>query len=152
MLGPVRTPNKQGLAAMLCCLAVGLAGSPSVFAEPAPAQEFNQCKKLKPGRRNLKVNLKPDSEIGDVIAWYASISCQGILIAGPAIQGKKVTILSPQLMTPQEAYSLFLGALDSVGLTVETMGEFLRVIETSKARFSATPLSTSSTANRAQRP
>jgi general secretion pathway protein D len=137
---------------MLCGLAICLAGSPSVFAEPAVAQEFNQCKKLKAGRRNLKLNLKPDSEIGDVIAWYASISCKGILIAGPSIQGKKVTILSPQLITPEEAYSLFLGALDSVGLTVEPMGEFLRVIEASKARFSPMPISRSSTATRAQRP
>jgi hypothetical protein len=44
------------------------------------------------------------------------------------------------LITPEEAFSLFLGALDSVGLTVEIMGNFLRVIETSRARFSPTPL------------
>jgi hypothetical protein len=149
----MHTPNKSSFAAVLGCLAVCLARSPSVFAEPASARnsagegiaeppkktEFNQCKKLRPGRRIVKLNLKPDSEISDVIAWFASISCKGILIAGPSIQGKKVTILSPQLITLEEAYSLFLGALDAVGLTVEPMGGFLRVIETSKARFSPMP-------------
>ena len=54
------------------------------IAEPAKKTEFNQCKQLG-GRRIVKLNLKPDSEISDVIAWFASISCKGILIAGPSI-------------------------------------------------------------------
>jgi general secretion pathway protein D len=149
----MHAPNKRGRAAILCCLATCLAQSRSGFAEPASARssgeeritelpgktEFNQCKKLRAGKRIVKLNLKPDSEISDLIAWISSISCKGILIAGPPIAGKKVTILSPQAITPEEAYSLFLGALDSVGLTVEPMGDFLRVIETSRARFSPMP-------------
>ena len=103
-------------------------------------REFNQCKKLPPGRRILKFNFKPDSEISDLVGWISTISCTQFLIAGPTLQGKKVTVLSPQLITPEEAYRLFLGALESVGLTVEPMGKFLRIVETGRARFSNLPV------------
>jgi general secretion pathway protein D len=103
-------------------------------------KEFNQCKKLPPGRRILKFNFKPDSEISDLVGWISTISCTQFLIAGPTLQGKKVTVLSPQLITPEEAYRLFLGALESVGLTVEPMGRFLRIVETGRARFSNLPV------------
>jgi len=161
--------NKRRVSAFAGCLVACLAQSAAVLAQPASARtklpapasprsaqahssgeagivelpgekEFNQCRKLPAGKRIVKLNFKPDSEISDVVAWISSISCRGILIAGPPILGKKVTILSPQLITPEEAYSLFLGALDSVGLTVEPMGKFLRVIETSRVRFSPMPL------------
>ena len=103
-------------------------------------KEFNQCKKLPAGRRILKFNFKPDSEISDLVGWISTISCTQFLIAGPTLQGKKVTVLSPQLITPEEAYRLFLGALESVGLTVEPMGRFLRIVETGRARFSNLPI------------
>jgi general secretion pathway protein D len=56
------------------------------------------------------------------------------------LQGKKLTIVSPQLITPEEAYRLFFSALDSLGLTVEPTGKFLRVVENSKARFTPLPI------------
>ena len=52
----------------------------------------------------------------------------------------KVTIVAPSLITPREAYRLFLDALDSVGLTVLPAGPFLRIIESAKAKSSATPV------------
>jgi general secretion pathway protein D len=103
-------------------------------------KEFNQCKKLPAGKRILKFNFKPDSEITDLIGWISTISCTQFLIAGQSpLAGKKVTILSPQLITPEEAYRLFLGALEAVNLTVEPMGKFLRIIETGRARFANIP-------------
>ena len=53
---------------------------------------------------------------------------------------KKVTIFSPVPITTAEAYRLFLAALDSVGLTVFPAGNFLRVIETPKAKTSPIPI------------
>jgi hypothetical protein len=52
---------------------------------------------------------------------------------------KKVTIIAPSVMTPEEAYGVFLNALDSVGLTVEPSDWFLRIIETSTAKSHAIP-------------
>ncbi len=52
----------------------------------------------------------------------------------------KVTIVAPSLITPREAYRLFLEALDSVGLTVCPAGPFLRIIESAKAKGSPIPV------------
>src|SRR6185312_2033854 len=104
-------------------------------------KEFNSCKKFPSGKRIVKLNLKPDTELGDLIAWISSITCKQFLLPGtiPA-NSKKVTIVAPELITPEEAYRLFLGALDSVGLTVQPSGKVLRIIETANAKTAPIPL------------
>ena len=104
-------------------------------AEPPGEKEFNSCRKFPAGKRVVKLNMKPDTELGDLLAWISSITCKQFLLPGtiPA-NSKKVTIIAPQLITPEEAYRLFLAALDSVGLTVEPSGKFLRIIETLRAK------------------
>jgi hypothetical protein len=127
-----------------------VATTPSPPAAPVVANEpihfssgtdFNTCKKVPSGRRLVRYKLKPDAALGDVVAWISSITCKSFLVPGtiPA-DSKKVTIIAPQLITPEVAYQLFLNALDSVGLTVEPSGWFLRIIETSKAKSSAIPV------------
>jgi general secretion pathway protein D len=109
-------------------------------AELPGEKEFNSCKKFPAGKRIVKLNMKPDTELGDLIAWISSITCRQFLLPGtiPA-NSKKVTIIAPQLITPEEAYRLFLAALDSVGLTVEASGKFLRIIETLRAKSTSIP-------------
>jgi general secretion pathway protein D len=104
-------------------------------------KEFNSCKKFPAGKRVVKLNMKPDTELGDLLSWISSITCKQFLLPGsiPA-NSKKVTIIAPQLITPEEAYRLFLAALDSVGLTVEPSGKFLRIIETLRAKSTSIPL------------
>ncbi len=113
------------------------AGTPGVVELPGE-KEFNSCKKLPPGKRIVKLNLKPDTELIDLIGWISSITCSQFLVTIP-LQGKKVTVIAPQLITPEEAYRLFYAALESVGLTVEPSGKFLRIVESSRARFSTLP-------------
>jgi general secretion pathway protein D len=102
-------------------------------------KEFNQCKKVPPNKRILKFSFKPETEITDLIGWISAISCTQFLIGGTPVAGKKVTVISPQLITLEEAYRLFFGALESVQLTIEPMGKFLRIVDTSRARFSNLP-------------
>ena len=102
-------------------------------------REFNSCKKLPAGKRIVRLNLKPDTEVMDLIGWISSITCAQFIVSVP-VQGKKLTIISPELITPEEAYRLFFSALDSLGLTVEPTGKFLRVVENAKARFAPLPL------------
>src|SRR6185436_14013502 len=88
----------------------------------------------------LKLNMKPDTEIGDLIGWLSSITCTPFLIPSTVgIAGKKVTVIAPQAMTPGEAYRLFYAALESVGLTVEPSGRFLRIVDTGRARMTKLP-------------
>ena len=98
------------------------------------------CRKMPPGKR-LKLNLKPNTELRDLIAWIAAITCKQFVLPGTiASAGKTVTIIAPQPLTSAEAYQLFLHALDSVGLTVYQSGRFMRVIETDKAKASPIPI------------
>jgi general secretion pathway protein D len=115
-------------------------GSPAAGIVEIPGEkEFNSCKKLPAGKRIVRLNLKPDTEVMDLIGWISSITCAQFIVSVP-LQGKKITIVSPQLITPEEAYRLFFSALDSLGLTVEPTGKFLRVVENSKARFTPLPI------------
>jgi general secretion pathway protein D len=116
------------------------AGAPSGDVVEIPGEkEFNSCKKLPPGKRIVRLNLKPDTEVMDLIGWISSITCAQFIVSVP-VQGRKLTIISPQLITPEEAYRLFFSALDSLGLTVEPTGKFLRVVENAKARFTPLPI------------
>src|SRR5579871_3903414 len=120
--------------------APGAAGAPAGGAVIGE-KEFNSCKKFPSGKRIVKLNLKPDTELGDLISWISSITCKQFLLPGtiPA-NSKKVTIVAPELITPEEAYRLFLGALDSVGLTVQPSGKVLSIIETANAKTGPIPL------------
>jgi general secretion pathway protein D len=116
------------------------AGAPGVTAagELPGEKDFNSCKKFPPGKRIVKLNMKPETDLGDLISWISSITCKQFVLPGtiPA-NSKKVTIIAPQLITVEEAYRLFLSALDSVGLTVAPSGKFLRIIETPRAKTSS---------------
>jgi general secretion pathway protein D len=103
-------------------------------------KEFNSCKKLPSGKAILKMGLKPDTEIGDLIGTMSSITCTPFLIPSTVgIAGKKVTVIAPQALTPAEYYRLFYAALESVGLTVEPSGRFLRIVDTGRARMTKLP-------------
>jgi hypothetical protein len=97
-------------------------------------KEFKGCKKLPAGKRVIKLSLKPDSEVADLIGWMSKVSCTPFLFSGPSLQGKKVTIMSPELLTPEEAYKLFIGALAAVDLAVEPVsgggreGNVIRIV------------------------
>ena len=132
-----RDPPPAAAPAALPPGAIGTATGGTVIGE----KEFNSCKKFPSGKRIVKLNLKPDTELGDLISWISSITCKQFLLPGtiPA-NSKKVTIVAPELITPEEAYRLFLGALDSVGLTVQPSGKVLRIIETVKAKSGPIPL------------
>jgi general secretion pathway protein D len=101
-------------------------------------REFNTCHKFPGNRRIVKLNMKPDTELGDLISWISSITCKQFLLPGTIpSNSKKVTVVAPQLITPEEAYQLFLAALDSVGLTVQESGKFYRIIESGRAKMGA---------------
>jgi general secretion pathway protein D len=118
-----------------------------VLSTAAPAlaagapEATTSCRKLPPGKRIVKLSLKPDTNVADLVAWISSVTCKQFILPGtiPATS-KTVTIVSPRLLTPEEAYNLFLDALDSVGLTVYRTGAFYRVIESNKAIHSPIPV------------
>jgi hypothetical protein len=105
-----------------------------------PDQPFNTCQKFPAGKRVIKVNLKPEVELPELIAWISSITCKAFVLPGHLSSGKKVTFVAQGMMTREEAYSAFLIALESNGLTVERGPGFYKIIETSKAKSASVPV------------
>jgi hypothetical protein len=106
-----------------------------------PDKDFNTCRKS-PARNGLvKVSLKPDTNVDDLVVWISSITCrQFVWSEAVAARNKKVTIVAPLPTTTRQAFGLFLNALDSIGLTVEPSGSFWRIVETHKVKSTPVPL------------
>jgi type II secretory pathway component GspD/PulD (secretin) len=109
--------------------------------EAAPAApDAVPCRPM-PAKAKIKVNLKPDIEVADLVTWYSRLTCTPLIVSsGTPTAGKKVTLMTPTPMSRSQLDHLFLSALDSVGLTLEADGKFLYVIEAAKARHSNTPV------------
>ena len=91
-------------------LLLGVIPCPSANAAPS---DQGTCRKLPAGKRVVKLSLKPDTEIGDLLAWISSITCKQFVLPGSIdARSKKVTIIAPQLITADEAYRLFLDAME----------------------------------------
>jgi len=104
-------------------------------------KDFNSCRKLPARKRLVKLTLKPDTNVDELVVWISAITCrQFVWSEAIAARNKKVTIVAPLPMTPKQAFGLFLNALDSIGLTVEPTGEFWRIIETHKVKSTPVPL------------
>lgn len=129
------------LPALLLGLVASLAGGRRAHAgERSSAASGSACSRLPEGRRIVKLNLKPETEVADLVAWISAITCKSFVVPDLPASHAKVTIVAPSLITPREAYRLFLEALDSVGLTVLPAGPFLRIIETAKVKTSPIPV------------
>jgi general secretion pathway protein D len=131
------------LAAVTAALAVWVAAGDSSLAHAAArarADGGSACSKLPAGKRIVKLNLKPETDIADLVAWISSITCKQFVLPDVPASHAKVTIVAPSLITSGEAYRLFLDALDSVGLTVYPSGPFFRIIETAKAKSYPIPV------------
>jgi type II secretory pathway component GspD/PulD (secretin) len=136
----------------IAALLVMLSFSAPLAADAAPAKNHvgNSCRQLPAGKRIVRLNLKPNTDLGDLISWISSITCKQFVVPGTIpVSTKTVTIVSPQLITVEEAYGLFLTALETVGLTVYPVHNFFRVIESGKAKISPIPLFISDVADAA---
>lgn len=88
--------------------------------DPPGEEAFNHCSQIPPDEPSLKLTIKPNSEVADVIGWINTISCTKVVVAsGQELRGKKVTIQTPGLISRREAWRLFVRALNTVDLTVQ---------------------------------
>lgn len=141
----MRTPKTAMFLAWTLTVAMPALALGASRPEPAAPAAANSCRKLPPGKRVVKLNLKPDTALPDLVAWISAITCKDFLLVGGGVaDSAKVTIVAPELLSTEDAYRLFLDALDSVGLTVYPAGRFMRIVETSKAKGSPIPVYVSS--------
>lgn len=74
----------------------------------------------------------PNAELKDIIKSIAKLSGKNFIL-DRKIENRKITIVSPNPVTKQEAYNAFLSALYMNDLTIVSMGKFLKVIEVKSA-------------------
>lgn len=99
---------------------------------------FNSCRKQPRGSK-FRITLPEESELKDLVNWMMSVSCQKF-IWDPKVRGSKVTILSPEAVTIEEAYAAFYAALQTMGLTVEPSGQYFKIVETADAKSRTLPV------------
>ena len=145
-----RTAAVALAAALVTLLTLALSSS-SAIAQPATSAVDDQmysCNNKAKGP--MTVTLKgPETELKDLISWMMTFNCKNFVFE-PRIttSGKKVTIMAPVKMTPQQAYDVFLVALSTMGLTVVPKGNVVRIIESATARTETIPLRRGSPGNR----
>ena len=128
------------LVALASVFLVAIGAPASAAAPPRRAAEGDTCRRLPDGKR-LKLSLKPNTDLVDLVSWISAITCKSFIIPSTIPpQSKTVTIIAPQMITAAEAYDLFLSALNSVGLTVYASGRVLHVVETAKIKSQPIPV------------
>ncbi len=98
----------------------------------------NSCRKQPRGAK-FRITLPKEAELQDLVNWMMSISCQKFILDLKARAGK-VTILSPEPVTIDEAYAAFYAALQTMGLTVEPSGKYFKIVETNDVKGRTLPV------------
>jgi general secretion pathway protein D len=126
---PPASPNPSPAGAATPAATTGAAEGGAV---DAAADGLYSCEKA---RGKFKVNLAADIELKDLITWAFSFTCKNFIYSAE-ISGRvpKVTIKSPEAMTAQQAWRVFLVALRSMKLTVVPRGNILEIVEDSTAK------------------
>ncbi len=101
------------------------------------ADFIKNCARLRPG---VKVNLDIyEEELDAIVKLIACMTGKNIVLS-KSLKGKKITIYSPKKVTGEDAYRVFLTALEQNGYTISKQGKFLRIIDIKDAARSPDPL------------
>ncbi len=114
------------------------AGGAELSGDEGGALGRNSCRKQPRGTK-FRITLPEEAELKDLVNWMMSISCQKF-IWDPKVRGGKVTILSPEPVTVDEAYAAFYAALQTMGLTVEPSGRYFKIVESTGAESRTLPV------------
>lgn len=123
----VRPPTRGTAPTPSTGTAPGAAPGAELTGDEGGGLAHNTCKKQPRGAK-FRITLPKEAELEDLVNWMMSISCQKF-IWNPQIRGGKITILSPEPVTIEEAYAAFYAALESMGLTVAPSGEYFKIVE-----------------------
>lgn len=129
--------QKKNMACRLNPLAVALlvaAFSTQGYAQTtAPVQPAA-------GDQEQKVSVAFDNaDVKDVIRWASDLTTKN-LIVHPGVVGKKITIVAGEPMTHEEAWQVFLSALQVNGLAVVENGDTVKVLPEPEAKTEKVPV------------
>jgi|HubBroStandDraft_6_1064221.scaffolds.fasta_scaffold11741_4 general secretion pathway protein D len=120
---------------MRLTLAILVVLSRVALAEPDP--ELYHCDK-KPSK--VEVSFKPETDLKELVSWAMGFTCKNFMFDPSYVQrGKKINVVTPEEMTPEQAYEVFLVALQTMGYAVVTQGNVLRIVESATVRAESLP-------------
>ncbi|MBQ9817153.1 MAG: type II secretion system secretin GspD [Proteobacteria bacterium] len=131
---PAETADSEAPAAGGGGNGVGVEGG-VIFGESLDfEQNFGSDFSVKTTPKNLRITLDfRDAELSDVVKLMSAQTGRNFIIADSLRAGKKITIISPNPVTQNEAYQAFLSALQMNGLTVVQNGKFYKIVELNNA-------------------
>lgn len=92
----------------------------------------------KPGGHRVKFNLE-DADLAELVNHISGLTGRRF-IYGAKVRQIKVTVVSPEPVTLNEAYEAFLSILDANGMTVVPHGRFLKIVDTGGVVTKTTPI------------
>ncbi len=95
---------------------------------------------LKPGVADKKITIAFDNaDIKDVIRWASDLTSKNLIIH-PGVQGKKITVVAGEPMSREEAWQVFLSALQINGLAVMESDDTVKIMPDAEAKTEKIPL------------
>lgn len=92
------------------------------------------------GDQEQKVSVAFDNaDVKDVIRWASDLTTKNIIVH-PSVAGKKITIVAGEPMTYDEAWQVFLSALQVNGLAVVENGDTVKVLPEPEAKTEKIPV------------
>ncbi len=89
----------------------------------------------------IAVRFKPQVELEDLVAWAMGFTCKNfVYTAKIGALGSKASIVVPKVLSVEEAWRVFLVALETMNLTVVPKGEVLEIVEAAQAKAGPVPL------------
>lgn len=83
---------------------------------------------------NMKITIDfRDADLNDVVKFISATTGRNFIISDSLRAGKKITIISPNPVTPAQAFQAFLSALEMNGLTIVRSGAFYKVLDVNSA-------------------
>lgn len=121
------------------------APEPSAESEPSevstplePVVPHDSCKK-QPLDGRFRITLEREAKLVDLVRWMSSISCTRF-IWSPSVRDAPVTVISPEPVSMKQAHAAFYAALETMGLTVEESGGYLKIVESQDATHRVLPV------------
>ncbi len=140
-----RRPSITTAFTVLAAVALNLFVAGQAHAQgqpPAPTEAVEEglysCGKA---RGPVSVSFKPEVALTDLITWAMGFTCKNFVYgAGIGGRSSQVTIIAPKKMTAQQAWSVFLVALQTMNLTVVPQGNVLTIVESAQANTEPLPI------------
>ena len=122
-----------GLKVLMVALSAAVFSIQGYAQTAAPTQQAA-------GDQEQKVSVACDNaDVKDVIRWASDLTTKNIIVH-PSVAGKKITIVAGEPMTYDEAWQVFLSALQVNGLAVVENGDTVKVLPEPEAKTEKVPV------------